>query len=278
MEAVKAFVLIAELQSFTRAAGVLDTSQASISMKLRRLETQLGRRLLERTPRRVRLSAEGAVFLEAARELVDAHERAVKSFDTETRRLSIGVSQHLVGSRLPALMQQLSRHDATLKIDLRAAGSRELLQSLDNGTLDAAIALHDGHSRDNGKSIYTESFVWMAAPHWRPFEGEPLPLSTQGKSCSVRQAATRALDAAGVEWAEVFIGQGAASVGAAATAGIAVAVLAKRASPLDTIDVGAKFGLPALPKRKVILYSSLRDRRSRQALDMLADAFRTPMP
>ena len=66
LDAVKAFVFIADLQSFTRAAQTLATTQSALSLKLRRLEEQLGRRLLERTPRQVRLSAEGSLFLQAA--------------------------------------------------------------------------------------------------------------------------------------------------------------------------------------------------------------------
>src|SRR5580658_10210260 len=59
LDAVQAFVLVADLASFTRAAEALDTTQSAVSLKLKRLEGRLGRRLLERTPRRVRLSAEG---------------------------------------------------------------------------------------------------------------------------------------------------------------------------------------------------------------------------
>jgi hypothetical protein len=57
LDAVKAFVLTADLQSFTRAAEALKSTQSAVSLKLRRLEDQLGRRLLERTPRQVRLSS-----------------------------------------------------------------------------------------------------------------------------------------------------------------------------------------------------------------------------
>ncbi|MFL9829048.1 LysR family transcriptional regulator, partial [Rhodoplanes sp. SY1] len=63
VDAVRAFVLAAELKSFTRAAEALDTTQSAISLKIRRLEERLGRRLLERTPRLVRLSADGQAFL-----------------------------------------------------------------------------------------------------------------------------------------------------------------------------------------------------------------------
>ena len=54
---VQAFVLVAELQSFTRAAEALGTTQAAVSMKLQRLEAVVGKRLVERSPRTVRLTA-----------------------------------------------------------------------------------------------------------------------------------------------------------------------------------------------------------------------------
>ena len=57
VDAVRTFVAIADLQSFTRAAEALTTTQGAVSVKLRRLEEGLGHRLIERTPRSVRLSA-----------------------------------------------------------------------------------------------------------------------------------------------------------------------------------------------------------------------------
>ncbi|MDH8410044.1 LysR family transcriptional regulator, partial [Klebsiella pneumoniae] len=59
---VQAFLLVAELQSFTRAAEALGTTQAAVSMKLQRLEATLGQRLVERSPRAVSLTADGAAF------------------------------------------------------------------------------------------------------------------------------------------------------------------------------------------------------------------------
>ena len=73
---VQAFLLVAELQSFTRAAEASGTTQAAVSMKLQRLEAVLGKRLVERSPRAVRLTAEGSAFRENARALMEAHDRA----------------------------------------------------------------------------------------------------------------------------------------------------------------------------------------------------------
>jgi DNA-binding transcriptional LysR family regulator len=74
---VQAFLLVAELQSFTRAAEALGTTQAAVSMKLQRLEAVVGKRLVERSPRAVRLTADGTAFLQNARALIDAHDRAL---------------------------------------------------------------------------------------------------------------------------------------------------------------------------------------------------------
>ena len=275
LDAVKAFVLTAELQSFTRAAEVLGSTQSAISLKLRRLEQQLGRRLLERTPRRVRLSAEGLTFLEAARELISAHQRAVASFGVEQRRLVVGISHQIVGSALPALLRRMSEHDPNLVIELRVAGSREVVQDYEKGGLDAALALQPEDRRGNGEALFSESFAWIAAADWRPRAGQPLPLSTQGESCSIRVAAVRALDEAGIAWTEVFVGKGAALVGAAAAAGLAIAVLPRRTAPAGTIDIGAALSLPPLPTQEVVLYSALRDQRSLSALRTLAAAFKS---
>ena len=74
---VQAFVLVAELQSFTRTAEALGTTQAAVSMKLQRLEAVVGKRLVERSPRAVRLTADGSAFLVSARALMEAHDHAL---------------------------------------------------------------------------------------------------------------------------------------------------------------------------------------------------------
>ena len=148
VEAVQAFVLAADLNSFTRAAEALDTTQSAVSLKIKRLEDGLGRRLLERTPRLVRLSAEGSAFLPAARQLVAAHQSAIGAFAVEHRRLTVGISQHIVGAGLPALLKRMNASDPGLVIGLHIDTSRTVLEAFDAGELDAAIALREPRRRD----------------------------------------------------------------------------------------------------------------------------------
>ena len=273
VDAVRAFLLAADLQSFTRAADVLGTTQSAISLKLRRLEDQLGRRLLERTPRHVRLSAEGLAFLGVARELVTSHDRAATAFETEQRRLAIGINQLLVGSELPFLLARMRDHDPNLLVEMRIAGTNDLMRSLEQGELDAVLVLRPEDRGKRGKIVCAESFSWFAAAGWEPRAGQPLPLATQGESCRIRIEAVRALDRAGIEWREVFVGKGAAILGAAAVAGLAVAALARRAAPQGAVEVSRLLSLAPIRPQDVLLYSNLSDRRTRDALRVLALGF-----
>jgi DNA-binding transcriptional LysR family regulator len=273
LEAVQAFVLVADLNSFTRAAEALDTTQSAVSLKIKRLEDGLGRRLLERTPRMVRLSAEGSAFLGAARNLVAAHQSAIGAFAVEHRRLIVGISHHIVGTELAALLKRMNATDPGLVIGLHIDASRSVLEAFDAGELDAAIALRHDAKRRDGEVLFEEQFGWMGAPDFNRPSGEPLRLATQAEPCSVRAMAVGALDAAGIPWTEVFVGGGVATIGAAISAGLAVAALARRVAPSDTIDLGPRLGLPALPSREVILYSKPSDARARRALRTLGAAF-----
>jgi DNA-binding transcriptional LysR family regulator len=272
VEAVQAFVLTADLNSFTRAAEALDTTQSAVSLKIRRLEQGLGRRLLERTPRLVRLSADGSAFLPAARQLVAAHQSAISAFAVEQRRLSVGISQYIVGAGLPAMLKRMNASDPGLVIGLHIDASRSVLEAFDAGELDAAIALRETRRRD-GEVLFEAPFGWMAAPDFNRSPGEPLRLATQAEPCSVRAMAVDALDGAGIPWTEVFVGGGIATIGAALSAGLAVAALARRVAPADTVDLGPRLGLPPLPSREVMLHSKRSDARARRALRTLGAAF-----
>src|SRR3954454_18268321 len=77
LDAVRVFLKVAELGSFTRAGEHLGLSKARASIRIRDLETAIGSRLFHRSTRAVRLTTDGEQFLPRARRLVfDADELA----------------------------------------------------------------------------------------------------------------------------------------------------------------------------------------------------------
>jgi DNA-binding transcriptional LysR family regulator len=67
---LRAFVIIADTRSFTRAAERLLRTQPAISLQMKRLEEAVGRSLLKRNPRLVRLTPAGEVLLDYARRIL----------------------------------------------------------------------------------------------------------------------------------------------------------------------------------------------------------------
>src|ERR1700679_536454 len=107
---VRYFTVVAEHRHFGRAAAALHLAQPSLSRQIRRLEQQLGARLLDRTPQGSRLTEAGEVFLPAARALLRSADRAT----SETRaaaqpsRITIGYTVGLIVT--PAVLQMRREH------------------------------------------------------------------------------------------------------------------------------------------------------------------------
>lgn len=273
VDAVRAFVLIADSRSFTRAAESLGTTQGALSVKLKRLEDKLGQRLIERTPRLVRLSSQGELFIAAARDFLEAHERAVINLTATRKRFKIGIGCHVMGPEVPTLLARLKSMDPGLLIEVNLDSSRVLLDDYAGGLLDAIIIRTEDDRRD-GTVLCAEHFGWYAAAEFESPAGEPLRLANLSSQCGVRSIAEQTLDQASIQWTEVFVGGGIAAVVAAISAGLAVAAFPRRLAPPDLIEVGSAFGLPALPSSAVVLHSDLRDKRTREALRTIASAFR----
>jgi DNA-binding transcriptional LysR family regulator len=273
LDQVQTFALVADLKSFTRAAEASGATQSAVSLKLKRLEERLGHRLVERTPRLVRLTAEGNTFLEHARELLVVHERALGAEKPKDVRLSLGVSDHAAGDALATLLARVNAYDPSLVLEVDIGFSATLLKSFDRGDLEAVIVRREAKRRD-GEKLIADEFGWFASPRFRYRAGEPLRLASLAPPCGVRAMAIRALDKAKIDWVESFVGGGVSAVCAAVSSGFAATALPRRIAPPDAIDIGRVYGLPPLKRSDVVLYSRVSDPRRRAALRTLAAAFR----
>ncbi|MGR4927173.1 LysR family transcriptional regulator [Bradyrhizobium sp. CAR08] len=271
---VQAFLLVADLQNFTRTAEALGTTQAAVSLKLQRLETLLGKRLVERSPRAVRLTADGATFLERARALIAAHDRALSGEASVAQSLSLGISDHAAGPELVPLLERLHAISSNLTLAVIIGFSREMQEAYDAGRLDAVIVRQEG-SRRGGETLAEDEFGWFASRRFTVPKGQPLPLATLAPPCGVRAIAVRALDKAGLKWRERFVGGGVTAVVAAALAGLAIAPLARRIAPAGLVDVGPAHKLPKLGSSKVMLHSKVSDPAKLGALRAVAATFRS---
>ena len=136
------FVAVAEELHFGRAAERLLIAQSAVSQQVRRLERELGVELFDRSPRRVRLTEVGRCFLSAAREVLDAEQRAlavVERFTTARGAvLRIGTSTGM-GRRLDQLLEALERLSPQTSVELVSGPVDQRLQRVADRTWDASF-------------------------------------------------------------------------------------------------------------------------------------------
>ncbi|MFG2647769.1 LysR family transcriptional regulator [Streptomyces sp. NPDC048436] len=143
LQQMRYVVAVAETNNFTRAAERCLVVQSALSHQIARLEKELGARLFERTSRRVRLTPAGEAFLPAARQCLDAAERAaaeVAAAVGEVRgRLAVGLIPTVTAVDIPGALRDFRRRYPHVRISLRVGASDDLVEQIKQGALDAAF-------------------------------------------------------------------------------------------------------------------------------------------
>jgi DNA-binding transcriptional LysR family regulator len=253
MDAVRLFVLAVDFGGLTRAAEVAGTVQPVVSNKIRSLETKLGRKLLERSPRFLRLTQDGAIFLDRARALLLAHDMAAQVSVPPNVKFTIGISDHALGMELePVLQRIMSVLPLGAMLEVRSDLSRPLRAAFEAGQFDAVIVRREAGGTE-GEILGKDKLGWRGINGFELPRGIPVPLATLGLACGVRGAAVKVLQDTGRSWREAFIGGSCSVLLSAVRAGIGIAPMGD-AGCGGTPDVGPSLGLPKLPTSEIVLF------------------------
>jgi LysR family transcriptional regulator, hydrogen peroxide-inducible genes activator len=144
LQQLRYFCAIADTGSFTRAARQTHVSQPSLSQQIRKLEDELGARLIDRLGRTVQLTELGRSFLPRARavlrDLEAARSDVVERKASVSGALSVGVIPTIAPYFLPPLLATFSRKFPEVRVTVMEEITPLLLEKLRGGTMDVAIA------------------------------------------------------------------------------------------------------------------------------------------
>ncbi|MEU8404053.1 LysR family transcriptional regulator [Nonomuraea sp. NPDC048892] len=221
---LRSFVAVADAGGFQRAADALHLSQGAVSQHVRRLESAIGRPLVERRGRGSRFTADGEKLLGLARNLLALHDEGLRSFGHEARgTIVIGSTEHAAAQLLPHLATALApRYGVKFRIDR----GTKLRESFATGRIDLALLI--GPADDpRATPVGDLALTWYSAPGWTaPRRGEPLPVVAFDDPCALRDRALVTLAHHSIQVAIAAEANQLAGVQAAVSAGAGVALLA----------------------------------------------------
>jgi DNA-binding transcriptional LysR family regulator len=165
---IRFFMAVAEERHFGRAAERMYIAQPALSQHVRRLESELGVQLFDRSGRQVRLTPAGEAFLDVARRVsgqVDEATSAARRAEAgETGSLGVGVHMPAAAPVLSVLLGHWSRLRPAVRARLTSGRTDELVDLVRRRELDVALVNGPVTDRSLTSALVLEDHLVIVLP------------------------------------------------------------------------------------------------------------------
>ena len=247
---LECFLAVVDAGGVSKAAERIGLSQPAVSQRIKRLEEEVGRRLIRRETSGERLTPEGSALLPHARAVIqalaDAEEHVRHPLLTGSARL--GVAEDIAGSALPDLLGRFRLLHPGVRLEVETGLSGNLSDRLRRGDFDLVLSKR-ADPRQGGGIIWREPLVWAVAPAFVDLvQQRPLPLVLHPRPSVTAEAVFAALRQAGIDAFVALASPSIAGLRAGVLAGLGVTAFGQRFLPTGLSAVAAgEGGLPQLP-------------------------------
>ncbi|NRY64181.1 LysR family transcriptional regulator [Clostridium beijerinckii] len=207
---LNAFITVAKLSNFTKAAFELGYSQSAITAQIQLLEKELGVNLFERLGKSISLTSEGEKFLVYAKQIIKLSDEAKSNLMTSDVKgtLTIGANESLCAVRLPPIFKELHDRYSEIEIILKMEGNNKCKTLIRENQIDVAFIIGQ---KINDSELITElevpePLVLLATPghpltfkkHVYPEDIADYNIIVAEKGCGYRNLFEQSLNDAGV--------------------------------------------------------------------------------
>ncbi len=254
IDLVRTFATIAQLGTFTQAAERLGRQQSTISLQIARLEATVDTKLFERSPRSVRLTIEGKLFLVYAQRLLDLNDEAVSRFSEPlvSGVVRLGTPEDFATRHLPDVLAGFAQTYPSVALEVTCDLTLNLAARFRKGEFDLVLLKQEPVVKAKGIRVWREPLVWVSGSRDFLCLKGPVPLVVSPLPCVYRKRATAALDKARMPWRISYTCGALSGTLAAVKAGLGLAVLPKDMVP-DGLQVLASKRLPDLKDTEIAL-------------------------
>jgi DNA-binding transcriptional LysR family regulator len=256
IDLLRTFVTVIELGGFSRAGEALGRTQPAISLQMRRLEAQLGTKLITTSGRTIAVTEEGKALAMHARRMLLLNDEVVARFSRQRvdGRLRVGLPTDYAVAFLQGVLTEYGRAHPEVRLEIHCDLSHRLLEDLRRDKLDIVIAMTGQGVAQYLAREWIERPIWAAARGWVPVESEPVPIVAHPPGCEYRNRMTEALNAIQRQWRIVYCSPGISGLQKAVAAGLGVSALTRRTLTEEMRVLGEKDGFPRLADIRVGLF------------------------
>lgn len=223
---LRAFVAVADAGSFTAAADRLHMTQSTMSQQIARLEEAIGRDLVDRAARPVRLTVTGERLLGHARRILTLQSEALTlvAETSGTTSVRIGMPDDIATPEMARVFAAFTKRHRQARLDVTTGLRSDLTRRYRAGELDIVVLKEDTPTADAWAS-FAEPIAWYAAMDAANDLPDPVPLVTFPPGGLYRDAMFERLERERRRWYVAFTSASLRNVLMAIEAGLGLSML-----------------------------------------------------
>jgi DNA-binding transcriptional LysR family regulator len=255
LDTLRTLVIAYDLGGYGRAAERLGRTPSAISLQMKRLQQDVGVILFRKAGRNLALTEIGEMVLRYGRRILELNDEMLDTVRGASLAgtVRLGFAQDFAETVLPQALSRFTELYPLMQIDARIDRNAALVNAIENGQLDLALAL--GYSdRPTAHQLGELPMVWIAGDKFTRRKEQALPLVMCEAPCLFWQRALEVLDQARIAWRIALISPSLAGLWAAARAGLGLTVRGDVGLPLSLVASATLFDLPKLGSLPVTLH------------------------
>ncbi len=273
LDILRTFVTIVELGSFKKAGESLGRTQPAISLQIKRLEQQIGKRIFEKRGQSYQLNKDGDWLYAKAKQMLALNDSIFRDLEENALRgqLRLGIPSEFATTLLPNIIGEFSQRYPDVTLDVTSALSRHLLSEQYRTQFDLILALVRPDITTDAELLKNDELVWVGDAAM-PIAQHSISLVLAPEGCVYRSRVIHKLKQQTHAWKITYTNADLYGLIAAIKQGLGLTALAKSSLPKE-LNVIKDSRLPPLGNIDVCLFK--QQTQHPQVAEALASYIRT---
>ncbi|GAB2702314.1 LysR family transcriptional regulator [Aliiglaciecola aliphaticivorans] len=255
LDNLRTFVTVVELGGFAKAGDMLGRSQPAISLQIKKLEEQLGRRLFDKIGQRQLVNQDGQALLQQARAMLGINDDIFRQFEQSSLRgrLRLGIPSEFATTLLPSIIGEFSKQYPDVALEVTSELSRSLLNDKNHRDFDLVLALVHPDQQTEGEVVLEDELIWVGDAN-KAITANKVALVLAPDGCVYRSRVIEKLKQQTTSWRITYTNADLYGLIAAIQQGLGITALARSSLPSTLQEISHK-SLPQLGKIKICLFN-----------------------